>query len=117
MECGVNEIGLHLAGLVMRVDLGRLAVGVAHPVLDCPERDPCCGHSGTERMAKLVERDRTYACALGRLAEAPHELRSVKRLPGLRMAEHELGVLWVGRALAEIAQSVDDATSERNRTS
>ena len=84
--------GLLVARLIVRVDLRRLDVRVAHPLLERSHRDASRGHARAERVAQLVEGDWCDLGALDSLLKAADELRSVERLAGVRMGEHEIAI-------------------------
>lgn len=103
-----------LGRLVVRVDLCGLRVGLAHPLLQRPERDAGGGHAGAEGVAQLVERDRADLGVLERLAEAADELGAVERMAGLGVAEDEILVARVEGAVAQLGECVGDALGHRD---
>jgi hypothetical protein len=80
-ERPIDGVGLLVARLVVRVDLGRLGVRVAHPVLERAHRRARGRHARAERMAQLVERDPVNTGAIERLLEPADELRAVDGFP------------------------------------
>lgn len=56
-ERPVDSLGLVVGGLVVSVDLGGLRVGVAHPVLDRPQRHAGGSGAGAEGVEQLVKGD------------------------------------------------------------
>jgi hypothetical protein len=67
-------MALTVRWLIVRVVLGGLRGGVAHPVLDRAQRDAGGGHAGAEGVAQLVEGDLADPCSFGGSLEATHEL-------------------------------------------
>ena len=103
-----------VVGLVVGVDLGRLDVAVAHPLLKRAQRDAGRRHPSAEGMAKVVETNGAYARGVERVLEAPHELRMVEDLAGLRVAEHEVVISSVRRTLVVQFELRADAISHRH---
>src|ERR671915_58253 len=87
------------SGGVVRVDLRRLRVGVAQPLLNRPQRRTGGGHLRAEGVAQLVEGEAAKAGALERLVEALAERRGVVGAAGDRMAEDEVVIGAKCRAL------------------
>ena len=105
-----------VARLVVRVDLRRLRIRVAHPVLQRAHRRAGGRHPRAERVAQLVERDPVDVRAVDRLLEAADELRAVERLAGFGMAEDEIAVARVDRPRAQIERARRDPLGHRHRT-
>ena len=77
---------------------------MSHPVLQGPQRRTRCRHACPEGVAQLVKRDVVDVGSHDRLLEATDELGAVKRIAGVRMAEHEVAVARVQRVLAQFAE-------------
>jgi hypothetical protein len=81
------------------VNLGRLQVGVAYPLLQLSRGDALGGHPGSEGVAKVVEANRSHAGGGEGLLESPDQIGMVEHGALLRVGENEVVVCLIRGAL------------------
>ena len=114
-EREVNQLGLSLARHVVRVDLRRLGVAVAHPLLQSPQRHlPGGGHLRRERVPQIVQPDRPDVGADERCLEVLEQPRVIEWTTCMRMRQDEVAVAVPRRRAVVLLELLDQARGERD---
>jgi hypothetical protein len=115
-EREVDQLGLSLARHVVRVDLCRLCVAVAHPLLQRPQRHlPGGGHLRRERVAQIVQPDRAHVGADERRLEVLQQPRVIEWTTRMRVRQDEVAVSVPHRRAVVLLELLDQARGERDR--